>query len=234
MSSSLLSVQDVKVCYGGIEALRGVSLDVEPGQAICLLGPNGAGKSSLLRAISGLVRPSSGHVAFLGEDITRQGAARIARSGLLHVPEGSQVFATLTVGENLTAGTFAGSTRPAVELGDIHELFPVLRERQGQVAGSLSGGEQQMLAIARALIARPVLLMLDEPSLGLAPVVIEALYARLARLKDSGTTMVIAEQQVEAVLDIADVAHLLRGGRVVESGTGEELRSRTDLLQAYV
>ncbi|OYV84664.1 MAG: ABC transporter ATP-binding protein, partial [Acidiphilium sp. 21-68-69] len=202
---SLLEIADLKVNYGQIEALKGVSLRVEQREIVAILGANGAGKTTLMRTISGLLSPRSGSVIFEGTDITRMGADRIVRLGIAQSPEGRRVFGTLSVMENLRLGAF---TRPAGEVAGsldfVLEMFPRLAERRGQLAGTMSGGEQQMLAIGRALMAKPRLLLLDEPSLGLAPIIVQGIFRTLREIANSGVTILIVEQNARSALKLAD------------------------------
>jgi branched-chain amino acid transport system ATP-binding protein len=227
---TLLSVSGLSVRYGGIEALQAVGLEVGAGEAVAILGPNGAGKTTLLRALAGLTAPAAGTVALDGEDVTGAPAERLVAAGLALVPEGRGVFADLSVRDNLILG---GYRRRRPELEDAFELFPILRARARQRAGTLSGGEQQMLAIGRALMARPKLLMLDEPSLGLAPLAVRQVVDRLLALRARGTTILIVEQNVRAALRVATRGYVLGRGRVVLAGTRAELVAAPRLEAAY-
>ena len=235
MSAPLLDVRDLEVAYGAITALRGVSLSIAPGEVVALLGANGAGKSTLLRAISGVVRPKRGEIAFDGAPISRLPPAQIVRTGIAHSPEGRRVFPGLTVAENLRLGAAARQAPKLEWMADretFYDLFPVLRDRMSQTAGTLSGGEQQMLAVSRALMARPRLLLLDEPSLGVAPLIVRGLFKALASLKAKGMTMLLVEQDVRMALSLADRAYVLRTGSVVLSGTTAALRADQDSVAA--
>lgn len=230
-----LEVQGLEVAYGAVRALKGVSLSVGQGEAIALLGANGAGKSTTLRAISGLVRPRAGSISYRGEALTRLSPAQIVRRGIAHCPEGRRVFAGLSVHDNLLLGA-SGRRDPEIGL-DIQRmftLFPILAERRNQAAGTLSGGEQQMLALARALMSRPTLLLLDEPSLGLAPLVVRSIFATLKALKTAGITILLVEQNVKLALELADRAYVLRTGQVVLEGKAEELRDDARVARAYL
>ncbi len=231
----MLEVRDLEVAYGSIRALHGVSLDVAEGELVAILGSNGAGKSTTLRAISGLVRPRAGVVRFLGRAITRAAPEEIVAMGISHCPEGRRVFGRLTVRENLILG---GIQRPPAEvrrdIERMESLFPILHERLGQAAGTLSGGEQQMLAIARALMSRPRLLILDEPSLGLAPLIVEQVFRTIAELKGEGLTILLVEQNVHHALDVADRVYVLETGRVTLSGPAAELRHDPRIEQSYL
>lgn len=229
----MLELRDIRVAYGGVEVIHGVDLELGRGEVLGLIGPNGAGKSSVLRAICGLARPSSGDVLFEGRLLNGMAPERIARLGVALVPEGRHVFKTLTVAENLRMGEMDGSDdRDAVE--EMLDRFPILRERAGEHADRLSGGEQQQLAIARALLGRPKLLMLDEPSLGLAPKTIDLIYELLARLREEGTTMLLVEQNAARTIDFCDRCLVLGGGIVRAAGAREELRGDLDLVHAYL
>jgi branched-chain amino acid transport system ATP-binding protein len=230
-----LEVQGLEVAYGAVRALKGVSLSVGQGEVITLLGANGAGKSTTLRAISGLVRPRAGSISYRGEALTRLSPAQIVRRGIAHCPEGRRVFAGLSVQDNLLLGA-SGRRDPEIGL-DIQRmftLFPILAERRNQAAGTLSGGEQQMLALARALMSRPTLLLLDEPSLGLAPLVVRSIFATLKELKAAGITILLVEQNVKLALELADRAYVLRTGQVVLEGKAEELRDNARVARAYL
>jgi branched-chain amino acid transport system ATP-binding protein len=234
----LLEVRDIHVAYGaGVRALQGVSLRVEPGEVVALIGANGAGKTTLLKTIAGLVQPQQGEVVFEGRVISAVDAADRVKLGVALVPEGRRLFSRLSVVENLTLGSYTNGA-PAHRremLGRIHELFPVLRERARQRAGTLSGGEAQMLAIARALMSRPRFLMLDEPSLGIMPRLVDQVMDSLRRLHESeGLTMFLVEQNVPAALDLADRGYVVQTGRVVLEGSSEVLRSSDLVRQAYL
>jgi branched-chain amino acid transport system ATP-binding protein len=231
----MLEVRDLHTYYGGIAALRGISFDVPEGRVVALVGPNGAGKSTTLNTISGLLAPRQGTIRFAGRDVTGWRAERVAALGLVQVPEGRQILAPLTVEENLLVGAYPrrdGAVR--ADLQAVCERFPRLAERRGQVAGSLSGGEQQMLAIGRALMARPRLLMLDEPSLGLAPLVVQEVFRALAALKARGATILLVEQNARKALRIADYAYVLEGGTIVQEGPAAALREDPRIVDAYL
>ena len=229
----MLELRGIKVAYGGVEVVHGVDLELDGGEVLGMVGPNGAGKSSVLRSICGLVRPSSGEVRFEGRVLNGMAPERIARLGIALVPEGRHVFKTLTVAENLRMGEMDGrEDRAAVER--MLERFPILRERAGEHADRLSGGEQQQLAIARALLGRPKLLMLDEPSLGLAPKTIDLIYELLAGLREEGTTMLLVEQNATRTIDFCDRCLVLGSGVVRASGGREELREDSEVVHAYL
>jgi len=231
----MLEVRDLQVQYSGIEALRGVSLDVEAGETVALIGPNGAGKSSLLNTISGLVRPSGGTVAFEGRDVTGSPPWTMTAAGVLQVPEGRQVFAEMTVLENLQVGETALHARdPTYRLDEVYALFPILQERREQRAGSLSGGQQQMLVIGRALMGGPTLLLLDEPSLGLAPVIITQVFAALTELKARGLTILLVEQNAHLALTASDRAYVIEQGRIVKQGKSADLVEDPDVTALYM
>src|SRR5919202_852850 len=233
---SLLDVESINVYYGDLQALRSVSLSVEKGQVVAVLGPNGAGKSTLLRAISGIVPHRTGRVELEGRHLGGIPPHRIADIGIAHVPEGRRIFADLTVKENLLIGGYraeARKVRPET-LAAVYELFPRLRERQGQAGGTLSGGEQQMLAVGRALMQKPHLLMLDEPSLGLAPTLIGELYGKLAEIKAMGVSVLLVEQQAAQALRLADHCYVLATGSIVASGPPSEVANEDAVREAYL
>jgi branched-chain amino acid transport system ATP-binding protein len=233
-ASEVLHAQDLVVSYGAVAALRGVSLHVGKGEVVALLGANGAGKSTMLRTISGLLSPKSGEIRFLGQRINGVPPARIVRLGLAHSPEGRRLFGSLTVAENLRLGASTRADRSGIEADRerLYALFPVLKERARQQAATLSGGEQQMVALARALVARPKLLLLDEPSLGIAPIIMQQIFARLAELKSSGMTMLLVEQNMSMALDLADRAYVLRTGEVSLEGDARELKTNYEEVAA--
>ena len=232
----MLKVKDLKVNYGGIEALKGISFDVEQGQIVTLIGANGAGKSTTLRAISGLVKTASGAINFMGRDIIPFNAQQVVAEGIAMVPEGRRVFDNLTVKENLQIGAYLRKDKDEIESGieDIYQRFPRLKEREWQLAGTLSGGEQQMLAVGRAMMARPKLLMMDEPSLGLAPLVVRDIFAIIRELKAEGITILLIEQNANAALRCADQAYVLETGRITMQGTGEALLADQRVRDAYL
>ncbi|MGB4656797.1 MAG: ABC transporter ATP-binding protein [Bacillota bacterium] len=231
----MLSLSDLHVHYGGIHALKGISLEVPANQIITLIGANGAGKSTTLRAICGLVRASSGTITFQGKDITRASTTQIVQMGITMVPEGRRVFPDLTVLENLCLGAYTRSD-PGVkkDLDWVFSLFPRLKERKAQLAGTLSGGEQQMLAVGRALMASPTLLMMDEPSLGLAPMLVQEIFNIIKAIHGEGKTVLLIEQNARAALQLADYGYVLETGRIVLSGTGKELLARDEVRKAYL
>jgi branched-chain amino acid transport system ATP-binding protein len=231
---SLLEVRDLVTAYGSIEALHGISFHVEEGEIVALLGANGAGKSTALRTISGLLRPRSGEVRFAGERIDARPAHEIVRRGLTHVPEGRWIFTLMTVNENLRLGAYVETRVPGEALERVFTLFPRLAERRGQLAGTLSGGEQQMLAMARALMTKPRLLLLDEPSMGLAPVLVRTIFQTIAKINREGTTVLLVEQNANAALRLARRAYVLENGRVALEGPGAELAKNEAVRRAYL
>ncbi len=235
----LLQIDRINTYYGHIQALKEVTLHVNPGEIVALVGANGAGKTTLLHTISGLLRARSGRILFQGQDITKARAAAIVRAGISHVPEHRQVFGTLSVYDNLLLGAYQRyrrDGRKAVQrdIEEIFDLFPRLRERKKQMAGTLSGGEQQMLAIGRGLMARPKLLLLDEPSLGLAPLIVRDLFQLIASLRDRGQTVLLVEQNARAALKLADRAYILETGRIVLEGNAHELLEDPRVQAAYL
>jgi branched-chain amino acid transport system ATP-binding protein len=232
----MLSIENLHVYYGGIHALKGISLEVDEGQIVTLIGANGAGKSTTLRAISGIVRPQEGQITFENQDMTRFPAYEIVEQGIAMVPEGRRVFPDLTVLENLLLGAHTRRDPAGVQkdLEWICQLFPILEERASQSAGTLSGGEQQMLAVGRALMSRPRLLLMDEPSLGLAPNLVKEVFRTIRQLHDEGTTILLVEQNARAALRIADYGYILETGEIVLQGTGKELAHNDDVRKAYL
>ena len=233
---SLLKVTDLVVSYGGIEALKGISFEVDQGQIVTLIGANGAGKSTTLRTISGLVPPKDGRIYFEGRDITDLNTQKIVETGIAMVPEGRRVFANLTVQENLRIGAYLRKDKEAIEedFKYVYDLFPRLKERSWQLAGTLSGGEQQMLAVGRAVMTRPKLIMMDEPSLGLAPLVVKDIFKIIRTLKETGMTVLLIEQNANAALHACDYAYVMETGRITTSGTGDELLASEAIQEAYL
>lgn len=231
-----LEIRDLHVSYGGIRALKGVSLSVDEGQIVTLIGANGAGKSTTLRAISGLQKVQSGSILYGGEELTSLPAKEIVRRGIIHVPEGRRVFPDMTVAENLKIGAFLRTDKAAIaqDMDYVYSLFPRLKERSWQLAGTLSGGEQQMLAVGRALMSRPKVLMMDEPSLGLAPLIVKDIFSIIRRVNQDGITVLLIEQNANAALRIADYGYVLETGTIALSGTGEELLKNESVREAYL
>ncbi len=231
----MLEVSDLRVAYGQIEAVRGISFEVDAGEVVALIGSNGAGKTTTLRTLSGLHRPKAGEIRFEGERVDRLPAHEIVARGVAHAPEGRRLFGRMTVRENLDLGAYRrhdGEVEADVAM--VYDLFPILAERRGQAAGTLSGGEQQMLAIGRALMSRPRLLMLDEPSMGLSPIMMRTIFSTLTELKERGTTLLLVEQNAQAALKLADHGHVLETGRIVLSGTAADLLRNDEVRKAYL
>ena len=233
---SLLEVKDLVVSYGGIEALKGISFSVDEGQIVTLIGANGAGKSTTLRAITGIVPVKSGTITYNGEDITGMDTQKVVERGIALVPEGRRVFANLMVLENLKIGAYLRKDTAQIQkdIEYIYKLFPRLEERSWQLAGTLSGGEQQMLAVGRAMMTRPKLIMMDEPSLGLAPLVVKDIFGIISRLSADGITILLIEQNANAALHAAHYGYVLETGMMTLSGTGEELLSSKSIQEAYL
>ncbi len=231
----MLTVKDLHASYGAINALHGVSIEVNEGELVALLGTNGAGKSTTLKSICGVVRPGQGSVEFLGENISGKKPEAILKKGISLVPEGREIFTSLSVAENLRIGAFSSYQRERyrTDLDQMFALFPILKERLHQPGGLLSGGEQQMLAIARALMSHPKLLMLDEPSLGLSPAMVDQIFELIATLRDQGTTILLVEQNAERALKIADRAYVLKTGSIEFSGTPDQLEKELDIASVY-
>ena len=234
---SLLKINDLKVSYGNIKALKGISLDVNEGEIVTLIGSNGAGKSTTMNTISGIVRAASGTVEFEGEDITKLGSDQIVRRGIILAPEGRQVFPYMSVAENLAMGAITCKSKDTIRknFDFVYELFPILKEREKQAAGTLSGGEQQMLAVGRALMGNPKLLMLDEPSLGLAPQIIQEIFRLIVKInKENNLSILLVEQNARMALSISHRAFVLETGNIVLSGTGEEVMNDPKTREAYL
>ena len=236
VEKTALKIEALSVSYGRIEALKNVSMTINDGEIVALLGANGAGKSSLLRSISGVTEKSSGHIFSYGTDITNMPAEKIVSSGIVHAPEGRQIFPDLTVEENLLIGGYSvkGKSTVKARLSEAYDRFPILPKRAKQVAGTLSGGEQQMLAIGRALMASPKVLLLDEPSLGLAPLIVKEIFEIVKSLNASGTTVLLVEQNAKQSLKIAHYAYVLEVGSISMEGTGEELLKDERIIDAYL
>lgn len=234
MSDIILSVKDLKVNYGGIEAVKGISFDVPKGKIVTLIGANGAGKSTTLKAIAGLVKPSGGAIEFEGERIVGKDPSYIVSKGITLVPEGRRVFSNMSVLENIKIGAYLRNDDLNDDIEWVYSLFPRLKERSWQLAGTLSGGEQQMLAVARALMSRPKIIMMDEPSLGLAPLVVKGIFDIIKEINKKGVTVLLIEQNANMALKTADFAYVLETGCVTLSGTGAELLVNEDVKKAYL
>lgn len=232
----MLKIENLIVSYGGIEALKGVSLQVPDGKIVTLIGANGAGKSTLLRSVIGLVKASSGSVIYDDIELLGLNSQKIVEKGITLVPEGRRIFPNLTVAENLQIGAYMRNDKKGIaeDMARVYELFPRLEERSWQMAGTLSGGEQQMLAVGRALMSRPKLMMMDEPSLGLAPLVIKDIFAIIERINKQGVTILLIEQNANMALKIADVAYVMETGRITMTGTGRELLENPEIKAAYL
>lgn len=236
MAEPLLSIRDLHVSYGNIKAVRGISLDVEEGQIVTLIGANGAGKSTTLRAISGLVRPSAGSVVFRGMELSKLAPHRVVEAGIAHVPEGRGIFANLTVYENLKLATYSRKDRDRIPADEerVFALFPRLKERLSQMAGTLSGGEQQMLAVARALMTRGRIMLLDEPSMGLSPILVQEIFRVIVEINEAETTILLVEQNANMALKVAHHGYVLQTGEIVLAGAAEELASDPRVREAYL
>ena len=231
----ILKVSDINVYYGAIHAIKGVSFEINPGEVVTLIGANGAGKSTTLQTVSGLLHSRTGSIEFLGENLMGVPAHKVVAKGLAQVPEGRRVFLQMTVEENLEMGAYTRSGGDIdADLEKVYAYFPRLMERRRQIAGTLSGGEQQMLAMGRALMSRPKLLMLDEPSMGLAPILVEQIFKIIQTLHEAGTTILLVEQNAQAALSIADRGYVLETGKIVTSGTGTELLASPEIKKAYL
>jgi branched-chain amino acid transport system ATP-binding protein len=234
MSDIILSVKDLQVNYGGIEAVKGISFDVPAGEIVTLIGANGAGKSTTLKAIAGLVKPRSGSIEFRGENIAGKDSSDIVARGITLVPEGRRVFANMTVLENIKIGAYLRKDNLEADIEWVYSLFPRLKERSWQLAGTLSGGEQQMLAVARALMSRPKVIMMDEPSLGLAPLVVKGIFDIIREVNKQGVTVLLIEQNANMALKVANYAYVLETGKIGLSGPGAELLTNEAVKKAYL
>ena len=230
----MLKVEDLHVYYGAIHAIKGISFEVKEGEIVALIGANGAGKSTILKTVSGLMHPRSGSISFRGQDIAHMEAHRLLPLGLAQVPEGRRIFLQMTVQENLEMGSYINREVAQEDLDMVFDYFPRLKERRKQIAGTLSGGEQQMLAMSRALMSHPKLMMLDEPSMGLAPILVDQIFQIIQELHKSGTTILLVEQIARKALQIADRAYVLETGTITLSGTGAELASSDAVKKAYL
>ena len=234
MSDPILTVADLRVSYGRVEAVRGVSFTAEQGSLVTLVGANGAGKSSVINAVSGMLRPAGGRITFEGADVTRTPAHKLVARGLVQVPEGRQILATLTIEENLRMGAWHTGSTAQQSIDAMYDRFPVLAQRRALPAGALSGGEQQMLAIARALVAKPTVMLMDEPSMGLAPKIVDEVFRVIEEIRASGTTVVLVEQNARRALRAADHGYVLQSGEVVHSGPAAELLADERIVEAYL
>lgn len=230
----MLCVEQINVYYGQIHALKDVSFSVETGEIVALIGANGAGKSTTLKTLSGILTSKTGSITFMGEDISHMPTHRLAAKGMAHVPEGRRIFAQMSVKENLEMGAYTRNDEYQSDIEKVFVRFPRLKDRINQMAGTLSGGEQQMLAMGRALMSRPKLLMLDEPSMGLAPILVEQIFEIIQELHKSGTTILLVEQNAEMALQIADRAYVMESGKIVVEGTGEDLAKSDKIKKAYL
>ncbi|MFI5755230.1 ABC transporter ATP-binding protein [Streptomyces sp. NPDC051569] len=234
--TALLEVEDLKVAYGKIEAVKGISFTVEAGQIVTLIGTNGAGKTTTLRTLSGLIKPLSGDIRFNGQSLNKVPAHQVVALGLAHSPEGRHIFPRMSIEDNLRLGAFLRKDSDGItkDIQRAYDLFPILGERRKQAAGTLSGGEQQMLAMGRALMSQPKLLMLDEPSMGLSPIMMQKIMATITELKAQGTTILLVEQNAQAALSLADQGHVMEIGKIVLSGTGQSLLHDESVRKAYL
>jgi branched-chain amino acid transport system ATP-binding protein len=234
--TALLEVDDLRVAYGKIEAVKGISFKVEAGEVVTLIGTNGAGKTTTLRTLSGLLQPLAGQIKFEGKSLNKTPAHKIVALGLAHSPEGRHIFPRMTIEDNLRLGAFLRNDKDGIEkdIQRAYDLFPILGERRKQAAGTLSGGEQQMLAMGRALMSRPKLLMLDEPSMGLSPIMMQKIMATIQELKGQGTTILLIEQNAQAALSLADHGHVMEVGKIVLSGSGQGLLHDESVRKAYL
>jgi branched-chain amino acid transport system ATP-binding protein len=235
-SAKMLEIQDLNVYYGAIHALKGINFYLKKGEIVALIGANGAGKSTTLNTISGLLRPRTGRIFFQDEEITQTLSEEIVRKGVIQVPEGRKIFATLSVMENMEMGAFSQNNKEKIEksVQNVFQRFPRLSERRGQLGGTLSGGEQQMLAIARGLMSSPNLLLLDEPSMGLSPLLVEQIFTIIRDINDQGVSILLVEQNAQMALSIADRAYVLETGQIVMEGPAQELLHNDDVIEAYL
>lgn len=232
----MLKVENLNIKYGAIHAVKGIDLEVKQGEIVTLIGANGAGKTSILKALSGLVKPSEGSITYEGKVLNKCSAQDIMKMGISHVPEGRRIFAGMSVLENLELGAYQRKDKDGIkqDLEAVYERFPILRDRSKQNAATLSGGEQQMLAMGRALMSKPKLLLLDEPSMGLAPILVREIFSIIEDIKKQGTTVLLVEQNARMALSVADRAYVLETGNIVMSGTGKELAESEDIQKAYL
>ena len=232
--AEILNIETINVYYGQIHALKDVSLKVDEGEVVALIGANGAGKTTTLRTISGLLRSKTGSIKLMGNEISHTEAHKLVSMGVAHVPEGRRIFLQMTVQENLEMGAYTNAANLKAGIEDVYGRFPRLKHRMNQIAGTLSGGEQQMLAMGRALMSKPKLLMLDEPSMGLAPILVQQIFDIIKELHKAGTTILLVEQNAEMALEVADRAYVLETGKIKLSGTGEELIQSDEIKKAYL
>ena len=232
--ADILTINNLQVSYGGINAVKGISMSVQEGKIVTLIGANGAGKSTILKAISGIVKPKSAEITWKGENIVGKSPDKIVKSGIVLVPEGRRVFPNLTVKENLKIGAYLRKDDLSKDFEHVYELFPRLKEREWQLAGTLSGGEQQMLAVGRALMSKPELIMMDEPSLGLAPLIVQSIFDIIRTINESGITVLLIEQNANMALQVADKAYVIETGRITLEGTGAELLENESVKEAYL
>jgi branched-chain amino acid transport system ATP-binding protein len=232
----MLNVKGIDVFYGNIHALKGISLEINEGEIVTLIGANGAGKSTLLKTLSGLLKPKSGLIEYLGSSISGKAPQSIVKAGISHVPEGRRVFANMSVEENLELGAYIRKDSKEIrkDIQRVYELFPRLHERRKQLSGTLSGGEQQMLAMGRAIMAKPKLLLLDEPSMGLAPLMVKTIFQIIEQINQDGTTILLVEQNANMALSVADRAYVIETGRIEISGTAAELQASEEIKKAYL
>ncbi len=230
----ILNVENINVYYGAIHAIKGISFNVNEGEVVTLIGANGAGKSTTLQTVSGLLRSRTGSITFMGENVSHVPAHKLVYKGMAQVPEGRRIFLQMTVRENLDMGAFTQKGAIEESLERVYAQFPRLKEREKQIAGTLSGGEQQMLAMGRALMSHPKLLMMDEPSMGLAPILVDQIFEIIQSLHKAGTTILLVEQNAQKALRVADRAYVLETGRIVMSGTGKELAASPEVQKAYL
>ena len=230
----MLKIEDMHVYYGAIHAIKGVSFEVGEGEIVALIGANGAGKSTILKTVSGLMHPRSGSISFCGQDIAHTEAYKLLRTGLAHVPEGRRIFLQMSVQENLEMGAYINKEVSQKDLDMVFDYFPRLKERRKQIAGTLSGGEQQMVAMGRAMMSKPKLLMLDEPSMGLAPILVDQIFDIIQELHAAGTTILLVEQNAQMALSVADRGYVLETGKIVATGTGHELLEDEAVKKAYL
>lgn len=234
--NNMLTVKNLQVNYGSVQALKDISIEVKQGEIVTLIGSNGAGKSTLLKTISGLIRPKQGSITFEGKDLTSIPPEKIVSIGISHVPEGRKIFSGMTVMENLRIGAYQRKDKKGIEkdLEEVFSLFPILKDRKNQDAGTLSGGEQQMLAISRALLAKPKLIILDEPSLGLAPVIIDKVFEFIEKIRDTGITILLVEQNANLALEVSERAYVLETGEIKLTGKSSELLKDEQIMKAYL